>query len=600
VQGTLSQVNYPIGRVVAYNFDSVGRLDGLQQVEVGNFPAVDLVTGASYNKAGQPLTMDFLDAVAVRETRTYDSLLQQLTRIQVAAMAPPYTAQLDLEYQYPASPNSNGRITAETDNLTGTTVSYAYDQLNRLSGATSVTGGTTNWGLSFSYDVYGNRTAQAVTAGTAPAFSASFDNNNRMVGYSYDNNGNQLNTPDGATLTYDWDNRMTSWSSGGASETYHYHPAGWRIWKKKSTEAEGTLYLYGPGGQLLHERSDSGSAAADYIYFGGRLLYTARYQSGTWTRTGMYVDRLGTVRAAGGVPRNYYPFGEEITSTSNNDYKFASTYRDSTTGLDYAVNRYYASAAAHFLTPDPYQASGGAAVPQNWNRYAYVHNDPVNYFDPSGTNEADPNDPGSSPGGTNPFGVWGFYSVDPEGKILGQTIVGGTSPAPGPSPSGSTGGMPSEDPDQRAILNKGLARAKDLIKKSECAGLFSTGNAAKDLQALIDSKPAPSVAAIAQSALSRNAGFGTASQAATSILGGMATTIEYSEDFNAKVWLGGQNVTFSSLYLSRVIGGLNSMDDLTVTVLHEALHSLGVDHGGGRTYGTPADMDKAIKENCLQ
>jgi len=463
--------------------------------------------------------------------------------------------------------------------------------------AASATGGNTNWGLSFSYDVYGNRTAQTVTAGSAPAFSASFGSNNRMVGYSYDNNGNQLTTPDGATLEYDPDNRLTKWTKQGQTDQYQYHPSGWRL--SKGSEK----YLYGPGGQLL-ESYRAWNDITDYVYFGGRLLYTL---SGDTAVTRIYSDRLGSTRATetiqqyggGWTTRNYYPFGEEITTSSNNEYKFASTYRDSATGLDYAVNRYYASSTARFLTPDPYQASGGPASPQSWNRYAYVHNDPVNYFDPSGTNEADPN---ASGGGEGSFRLMPFYVPVPEGGtvVAGYIAMPTSSPARAPTPAGGTGGMPSEDPDQRAILNKGLARAKDLIKKSECAGLFSTGSAAKDLQALIDSKPAPSVAAIAQSALSRNAGFGTASQAATSILGGMATTIEYSEDFNAKVWLGGQNVTFSSLYLSRVIGGLNSMDDLTVTVLHEALHSLGVDHGGGRTYGTPADMDKAIKENCLQ
>jgi RHS repeat-associated protein len=108
--------------------------------------------------------------------------------------------------------------------------------------------------------------------------------------------------------------------------------------------------------------------------------------------TRIYSDRLGSTRATdtiepfggGWTTRNYYPFGEEITSTSNDQFKFASTYRDSATGLDYALNRYYASGTARFLTPDPYQASGGPASPQSWNRYAYVFNDPVNHLDPTG------------------------------------------------------------------------------------------------------------------------------------------------------------------------------------------------------------------------
>ena len=131
-------------------------------------------------------------------------------------------------------------------------------------------------------------------------------------------------------------------------------------------------------------------------------------------------DRLGTVRAAGGVARNYYPFGEEIgTPSANNTYKFASTYRDSATGLDYAINRYYASGTARFLTPDPYQASGGPADPQSWNRYAYTRNDPVNLVDAMGL----------------------FYGPPPETMTPG-TREGDEIEAPGgegpPAPTGST------------------------------------------------------------------------------------------------------------------------------------------------------------------
>jgi len=82
-----------------------------------------------------------------------------LTRIQADL--------LDLSYVYPAAGSKNGRISAEINNLTNTQVSYTYDQVNRLATAVSATGGNTNWGLSFSYDVYGNRTGQTVTAGKA-------------------------------------------------------------------------------------------------------------------------------------------------------------------------------------------------------------------------------------------------------------------------------------------------------------------------------------------------------------------------------------------------------------------------------------------------
>jgi hypothetical protein len=39
-----------------------------------------------------------------------------------------------------------------------------------------------------------------------------------------------------------------------------------------------------------------------------------------------------------------------------------------------------------FLTPDPAKA-GDAIIPQSWNKYAYVNNDPINFNDPTGLDE---------------------------------------------------------------------------------------------------------------------------------------------------------------------------------------------------------------------
>jgi len=79
----------------------------------------------------------------------------------------------------------------------------------------------------------------------------------------------------------------------------------------------------------------------------------------------------------------YFPWGEERTTTTQNRDKFATYHRDST-GLDYALNRYYSSSHGRFLTPDPYNSPDALANPQEWNRYPYVAGDPVNNIDPSG------------------------------------------------------------------------------------------------------------------------------------------------------------------------------------------------------------------------
>jgi len=208
---------------------------------------------------------------------------------------------------------------------------------------------------------------------------------------------------------------------------FQYHPSGWRVWK---ASAPATLYLHGPGGQLLCSYSDTGGGTyTEPVSFAGHLVYTLKggtNASGNLDYDTIRTDRLGSTRAVNGVARNYYPFGEEMTAPQGGDqYKFASTYRDSATGLDYAVNRYYAGGTARFLTPDPYQASGGPASPQSWNRYSYVHSDPLNFYDPAGLDDT-PVPPPSTPPAT---------ATPPPASP--------TPTAPGPAAPGNSSGTPS-------------------------------------------------------------------------------------------------------------------------------------------------------------
>jgi RHS repeat-associated protein len=83
-------------------------------------------------------------------------------------------------------------------------------------------------------------------------------------------------------------------------------------------------------------------------------------------------DRLGSNRANGA---RFRPYGDEITSTANDQEKFATYTRDSYTGLDYADQRFYASTYGRFNTPDRYKASGGPKSPASWNKYSYTRGD---------------------------------------------------------------------------------------------------------------------------------------------------------------------------------------------------------------------------------
>jgi RHS repeat-associated protein len=109
------------------------------------------------------------------------------------------------------------------------------------------------------------------------------------------------------------------------------------------------------------------------VHFGGKLIWAEGAAAVT--------DRLGSVVSGN---RKYFPYGEEPTTTAQDKTKFATYYRDATTALDYADQRYYARTIGRFLTPDPHWGGARRTAPQSWNRYTYVLGDPTNYADPTG------------------------------------------------------------------------------------------------------------------------------------------------------------------------------------------------------------------------
>ncbi|MGT2754251.1 HNH/ENDO VII family nuclease [Streptococcus ovis] len=78
---------------------------------------------------------------------------------------------------------------------------------------------------------------------------------------------------------------------------------------------------------------------------------------------------------------NLYGSTKESTDETGNPFAYNGEARD-VTGLDYLRARYYDSSAGTFLTEDSYQ--GQISDPLSQNLYSYVHNNPVNYTDPSG------------------------------------------------------------------------------------------------------------------------------------------------------------------------------------------------------------------------
>ena len=176
------------------------------------------------------------------------------------------------------------------------------------------------------------------------------------------------------TLSYDIENRLIQAVNTNGTERYAYGPDNRRIYQKTGSGTE-LVFYHGINGDRLRTYQLQGTngflMTKTNIYFAGRLIFADN-------RT-IRLDRLGSVRNWS----RYYPFGEEQGSGTSSD-KFATYYRDTSTGLDYAMNRYYGSTMGRFTTPDPFGGSASLGNPQSWNRYAYVNNDPVNNNDPTG------------------------------------------------------------------------------------------------------------------------------------------------------------------------------------------------------------------------
>ncbi len=358
------------GPTYSYSFDSMSRLAGM--TDQNNNTNVSNVT---YNAANQLTGITYFGSP---ETRTYNSL-GQMTQLYV-------NSGLYYNYNYPAGPNNNGKISSTYEALSGETISYTYDSLNRMATAAG-----SGWAETYGYDGFGNLATKTPTLGTPPSLSqAANQTNNQIVGYSYDANGNQLGAPGFyGSPTYDVENRMVA----APGVQYAYDSQNKRVWTAtvdSSNNLTGqTANFYGVNGQKI----GSYSLAVNYgvgqllefadppttlaVYFGGKRVATT--QGGT--TTSYWQDRLGSNRGSGS---RYYPWGEDRSTPSNDQVRFATYTRDSATLLDYADQRYYGNAQGRFMTPDPYSASGGTSDPGSWNRYAYTRGDPVNRFDPEG------------------------------------------------------------------------------------------------------------------------------------------------------------------------------------------------------------------------
>jgi RHS repeat-associated protein len=404
------------GNSATWRYDMLGRLL-TEDKTIPGAPANPYNTTYTYNTLGQALTMKYPDNETVSTTYNAQNLPQSLSGTN------PYITS--------ASYNASDQIT----NLafqSGTTTTYGYDARNHRLTSLVTSGNIQN--LAYTYDNVGNvKTISDYLQNPAQVTTFNYDDLNRLKdatlpgagGYAhswtytpignmltrndnngnvtyqyndaahkhavsqigsqyfcYDANGNMIKrastnatcTSGGDTLTYDYENRLTSIVVGGTTTTFTYDGDGNRV---KKVAGGTTTYYVGNHYEVTN------GVATKYYYFGKQRV-AMRSVAGVIY---LHSDHLGSTSATSGASvsaQNYYAFGNirNTTGTVPTDFAFTGQRRDASAGLLFYNARYYDPTIGRFISADTMVPQAGSS--QALNRYSYVGNNPLKYTDPSG------------------------------------------------------------------------------------------------------------------------------------------------------------------------------------------------------------------------
>ncbi len=279
------------------------------------------------------------------------------------------------------------QIQLSSDDVTGQSNTYGYDEFNRV---ISMTNGNGQQMYSYVYDRWGNRWQQNVKTGSGPSPQYSFNTAmNQIVGYSYDAAGNMTNDSF-HSYTYDGEGNVTA-VDGGSTATYVYNALNQRV--RTSVGSTATEFVFSAGGHRVSEWSGTTRTQLQGKYYWGGTP-VAFYTTGTGAAAHFeHQDWQGTERTRttynGAFEGTFtsLPFGDAQSTSSGIDldpYHFATLDYDSETTTDHAQFRQYNSTEGRWMQPDPYSGSYDFTNPQSLNRYAYVMGAPLSMVDPQG------------------------------------------------------------------------------------------------------------------------------------------------------------------------------------------------------------------------
>jgi len=404
-------VTYP-GSVqkIKNSYTTLGYLKTVQDTRQST--AVTLWTGNAFDAAGRPTQFTYGNSIVTNESYFEDG---RPDTIRAGAS----NSVLNLQHGYDLA----GNLTSRIDNVPSTAVvaSYTFDELNRVLTETRAASGVSPaQTISWTYKAIGNidtRTEGGVTntynynnsgAGSyqphAVASVSGSVNGVANPSYQYDANGNMTS---GANRSVTWTsfNMAEYVKQGTTTLSYKYdseHERAKETYTLAGVTQRTTYYINPAAGSGLFYEDESGVAGAVqkfYVSAGNVTVAMITNKAGTWSTQYWHKDHLGsnavTTNAAGTVIERlaYEPFGKRRQANGATDasgaLKPTSTDRGFTehehmdeVGLINMNGRVYDPGLGRFMSADTMVPNENDS--QDYNRYSYASNRPLNGVDPSG------------------------------------------------------------------------------------------------------------------------------------------------------------------------------------------------------------------------
>lgn len=312
-----------------------------------------------------------------------------------------------IEYDYNNLYNLTNRKTTTNSHNIGTTVSYEsfrYDDYNRISNVTYKS--DSNYYVSnYTYDTLGNITYNSNTSNKEGYYKYENDNpyqltaikdryDQKIQTFKYDDYGNIKKISNGTNLDYTSFNKPSKIKSKQGISQHYYDSDNKLILKKvEKNQGQETTYFY-PFNDFEVRKSSGKTQILNSIIINGSVVSITLKSSDSNNPKRYYLhkDHLGSSNiitdSSGGIVsiNRYDTFGKKISLKNDlltNLYQGFGGHKElNHEGLIDMGGRIYSSNIGRFLNKDPFVQSPTNF--QNYNRYSYVLNNPLNNIDPSG------------------------------------------------------------------------------------------------------------------------------------------------------------------------------------------------------------------------